>query len=303
MNNKSFTLIELLVVIVIIGILAGVIIVSTASFISKANIAKIKVFENNIQNELGANMVSRWKLDETSGVTTPEAWGDNTGGLGDGATSSTYPTLKTEAECVTDKCMSFDGGDYIQILGTSVSTTNLAITGAITLSGWIKSGRLNTNESLFGRGIGMTNVGNYGYFVSKNLNNGFQLDIYNVGVKFTLSSPVSIIDTNWHFVVATWDGTTNDNGANLYLDGILKNTGKSTITSIGQPNFNFTIGISGDKTTRPFVGFVDDIRIYNGAICSSQIKQEYVAGLNSLLANNNISKEEYNLQIESLASK
>ncbi|MGI6341031.1 MAG: type II secretion system protein [Minisyncoccales bacterium] len=41
-KNKSFTLIELLVVIVIIGILAGVIMISTSSSIQKANIAKVK---------------------------------------------------------------------------------------------------------------------------------------------------------------------------------------------------------------------------------------------------------------------
>ena len=103
-KNKSFTLIELLVVIVIIGILAGVIIVSTSSSISKASIAKVKVFENSIQNELGANMVSRWKLDEVIGTTTtPDAWGSNTGTLGDGVTASTYPTSKSESECVTGK--------------------------------------------------------------------------------------------------------------------------------------------------------------------------------------------------------
>ena len=42
-NNKSFTLIELLVVIVIIGILAGVIMISTSSSIDKANFAKAKL--------------------------------------------------------------------------------------------------------------------------------------------------------------------------------------------------------------------------------------------------------------------
>ena len=89
MRNKSFTLIELLVVIVIIGILAGVIIVSTSSSINKANIAKVKVFENSVLNELGANMVSRWKLDEIVGTTTtPDVWGSNTGTLGDGVTAS-----------------------------------------------------------------------------------------------------------------------------------------------------------------------------------------------------------------------
>src|SRR5574344_2332815 len=113
MKNKSFTLIELLVVIVIIGILAGVIIVSTSSSISKANIAKVKVFENSIQNELGANMVSRWKLDEIiSTTTTPDAWGNNTGTLVNG------PVLKLEAECVTGKCMYFNRGiaSHISIL-------------------------------------------------------------------------------------------------------------------------------------------------------------------------------------------
>ena len=49
MKNKSFTLIELLVVIVIIGILAGVIMISTSSSIDKANIAKLKIFEESIK--------------------------------------------------------------------------------------------------------------------------------------------------------------------------------------------------------------------------------------------------------------
>jgi len=49
MSNKSFTLIELLVVIVIIGILAGVIIVSVSSSINKANFAKAQSFSNTVQ--------------------------------------------------------------------------------------------------------------------------------------------------------------------------------------------------------------------------------------------------------------
>jgi len=71
MNNKSFTLIELLVVIVIIGILAGVIMISTSSSIDKANIAKLKVFEESVANNLAANMVSRWKLDGNAN----DSWG------------------------------------------------------------------------------------------------------------------------------------------------------------------------------------------------------------------------------------
>ena len=66
-NKKSFTLIELLVVIVIIGILAELYDLYSSS-IDKANIAKLKVFEESIQNNLAANMVSRWPLDEGSEI-------------------------------------------------------------------------------------------------------------------------------------------------------------------------------------------------------------------------------------------
>ncbi|MFA7157144.1 MAG: prepilin-type N-terminal cleavage/methylation domain-containing protein [Bacilli bacterium] len=46
-KQTSFTLIELLVVIVIIGILAGLIMISTSSSINKASIAKAKVFDDS----------------------------------------------------------------------------------------------------------------------------------------------------------------------------------------------------------------------------------------------------------------
>ncbi|HOI60242.1 MAG TPA: prepilin-type N-terminal cleavage/methylation domain-containing protein [Candidatus Pacearchaeota archaeon] len=74
-NLGSFTLIELLVVIVIIGILAGTIMISTSSSVTKGNIAKGKVFEESVQNNLSVGMVSRWKLDETSGTVAVDSWG------------------------------------------------------------------------------------------------------------------------------------------------------------------------------------------------------------------------------------
>ncbi|MDD4662200.1 MAG: prepilin-type N-terminal cleavage/methylation domain-containing protein, partial [Candidatus Pacebacteria bacterium] len=76
--NKSFTLIELLVVIVIIGILAGVIIVSTSSSINKANLAKAQSFSNTVQNELLLNLVSEWSFDNSSNI-GEDTWGNNDG--------------------------------------------------------------------------------------------------------------------------------------------------------------------------------------------------------------------------------
>ncbi|MFA7157482.1 MAG: hypothetical protein WC123_07325 [Bacilli bacterium] len=50
-----------------------------------------------------------------------------------------------------------------------------------------------------------------------------------------------------------------------------------------------------------FDGLIDDVRIYNEALSSVQIKQNYIAGLNSMLVNGNMSKEEYNQKIETLS--
>jgi len=106
-KQRSFTLIELLVVIVIIGILAGAIMISTSSSIFKASIAKSKVFENSVENNLAANMVSRWKMDQIVDTNkTPDAWGSNQGTL---YGTNGLPQVKPSSECVTDGCLKFDG--------------------------------------------------------------------------------------------------------------------------------------------------------------------------------------------------
>jgi len=293
MKNKSFTLIELLVVIVIIGILAGVIIVSTSSSISKANIAKVKVFENSIQNELGANMVSRWKLDEIVGTTTtPDAWGSNTGTLGDGVTTSTYPALKTEAECVTGKCMYFDGtNDYINC----GNGNNLNISNTITIGAWIKPIADNNFRIILQKGLWNQLV------VRKESDNNLMFRLYYTDATNSGEFEPFNLTEDFQYITIVWDNSLVSNNLKGYKNGILE---KQTTNGVGKTIFsstgNFIIGTDGG--TEVFKGLIDDVRIYNAALSSAQIKQEYVAGLNSLLANGNILKEEYNKRIENIGS-
>ncbi|MDD2909471.1 MAG: type II secretion system protein [Candidatus Pacebacteria bacterium] len=118
MKNKSFTLIELLVVIVIIGILAGVIMISTSSSIDKANFAKAQAFSSTIQNELLSNLVSGWSFDEGLGEEDNNAtssdvrdnWGNSHG------TIEGVPILKKD-DCFSKKCIQFnDDTDCIRII-------------------------------------------------------------------------------------------------------------------------------------------------------------------------------------------
>jgi hypothetical protein len=47
-------------------------------------------------------------------------------------------------------------------------------------------------------------------------------------------------------------------------------------------------------------GSIDEVRIYNSAISTAQIRQNYLAGLNSLVAKNQITKKEYNQKMSTL---
>jgi len=291
MNNKSFTLIELLVVIVIIGILAGVIMISTSSSINKANIAKSKVFEESVANDLAANMVSRWTLDEINGVTTPDSWGSNTGTLGDGLISTTYPTLKLESDCISGKCMSFDGGDYI-----SVNTpNNLGLRNEITLSLWMQAFSSAPAEGFGVAGNNYWSEYSYGIMLWPNL----YFKIFNDSgtANSTTTKPIQL--KKWYYVVSTYNKTEISNNMKLYVDSKLEGVGNSI--SVHAPVEKFYIGATRFDY-RKFNGLIDDVKIYDAVLSSAQIKQNYVADLNSMLANGNISKEEYNQRIETLGA-
>jgi len=109
-KNKSFTLIELLVVIVIIGILAGVITITTISYINKANIAKSEIFSESIKNKLMLNLISEYRFDEGTGLTTEDSWESSGDGVldcyGSGCQNPTWST-----NCVSKNCLEFYRSD------------------------------------------------------------------------------------------------------------------------------------------------------------------------------------------------
>jgi len=295
MKNKSFTLIELLVVIVIIGILAGVIIVSVSSSINKANFAKAQAFSNTVQNELLGDLVSEWTFDNPS-LPGEDTWGNNDGTV----TGATYKP-KADGECVYGGCYEFDGvDDQIEVEGSNVSNSNLAITGAITLSSWLKSAKKDEADFIMGRGLPFSPLNNLGYSISKGSTNRFIFDIHSASERSYVISTTIVIDSNWHFVVGAWDGTLLGNGMKIYIDGKLDNQNTSIVSLVSQPTYNFKIG-SDVAGAHYFDGLIDDSRIYTLAPSNSQIKQKYIAGLDSLLSKNIISQEDYDQRLNNLA--
>jgi len=299
-KQKSFTLIELLVVIVIIGILAGVIMISTSSSIDKANIAKLKAFEESVQNNLAANMVSRWRLDEVIGGTapykTPDQWGSSIGILGDGTTTTTYPTLLSESECVSGKCMKFDGADDYINAGNNANFNNLPLKD-FAINAWIKNGRNGDWGTIFGT-YSSPNGWNF-----RTLNNSVYFDVVYPGGTTAIYRTSSVATNVWLSVLITWDMKIKS--AKIYLNGIEANYATATpgVGTYGlDTSLKKEIGrIPHGGGVHYFYGLIDDVRIFNAIPSSSQIKQNYIAGLNSMLANGNISKQEYNERINALA--
>jgi len=280
--KQAFTLIELLVVIAIIGILSGLIVVAMGGMTQKATIAKAQVFSNSLRNTLMLNLVSEYRLDGDGS----DSWGDNEGTV-IGAASST--------DCVNGSCYSFDGAnDYINV----PNADNLNIIGSLTIEAWVKLNSLTqTNQTIVAKSTSSSN--GYWLFYNFSTTTNYKFDFFGVNNAdaYSIASPEL---NKWTHIVAIRDGT----NIIYYINGIfdVERVVGGTVNPIS--NNPLRIGARSDAVSFPFNGFIDNVRIYNAILPAFQIKENYYAGLNSLLANGNINTSEYKERLNnSLASK
>lgn len=285
-NNKSFTLVEIMLVIIIIGVLATVIVFSTSSYIEETKMTESHTFSSNAKKQLAFNILQEWKFDEGSGskiydinkssnsgtlvnINTAAGWGDN----GDtGWLSSKY--------CVSGTCLNFKGDE------TDLAYVNTTDTGKIplfTLSVWVYNiAGLDSRHSML-RDFWEI-VGENVCFWSSSFANTY----------WRCSTGSKVVFDRWSYVTTVWDGAYISH----YINGEL-NWKDSSISSGTSENFYQIAGY----LERRMRGRLDEMTIYNKDLSLSEIKQNYVAGLDSLLAQGGLSKQEYNERIMNLAEK
>ena len=219
--------------------------------------------------ETGA--IASWKFDETRGMTVTDSSGNGNDGTINGATWTTGKI---------GSALSFDGVTNYVNIGNPAS---LQITGAISMEGWVKLNDLSENSALFGKGHGMGSAKNYGYFLTYYASrNQLVFDTYSPTTRDALSVRYAINDKNWHHIAVTWDGTTSTNGKKLYIDRALLAQKTSSISSMGNPSYDFRIGIdSSSYSPRPADAIIDEVKVYNRAISASEVFAEYYTGLDS----------------------
>jgi len=301
--KQAFTLIELLVVIAIIGILSGLIVVAMGGVTTKATIAKSQIFSNSLKNSLMMNLVSEWKFDESMGITAYDSWGNSNGTL----SGSTTPQITTSG-CVYGNCLFFNRTtSYVSI----ANVDNLKFSTG-TLSLWFKwttgdyATLISFTDKDSSRNMNIA-IGDWTGTYSDESIEFFYLNSSWILQTFYRNGQLFYKDNNWHNIVFT----VGDNYNILYVDG-QKLTNLSYLsgsTSTGGYFTNDSLFDSFELGSRIltsvrqdyFGGYLDDVRIYNAVIPTSQVKEQYYAGLNSLLAKGNITSGEYMRRIDSLA--
>jgi hypothetical protein len=193
-------------------------------------------------------------------------WGSNHG------TAVGTPDLKDGTSCITGKCLSFNGStDYVDC-----GNLGIPINGPATISGWFYFRDLTTDQGLYS----ILFRGNWGStYVTHN-------STYFPGVVFVVNT--------WYNIALTYSGDTST--AKLIVNSTSYNANTQ-----GAPNAivaltDFHIG----RESSFFNGLIDDVRIYNSVIPTSQIQQNYFAGLNKLFAKRVIKISEYQNRLTEL---
>ena len=127
-----------------------------------------------------------------------------------------------------------------------------------------------------------TAITSFGRLIDKSYVNGFWLgrngstSTFGGGIR-EATSPygiyLSLSENNWHFLISIRSGTTHI----LYADGI-DNTTSNTVTSALLDSTTIAFGNwSGGTTNQLFTGNIPSIQIYNRALSSQEVLQNYNA--------------------------
>ncbi len=170
---------------------------------------------------------------------------------------------------INGTALEFDGkDDYIEV----PDSKSLDIDKKVSIEAWVKP------KSLMDDGEGVVcksnNIGTspvYGIYIYYGGMAGFQIFTKDIGV-FGLSTNFSLPINNWSHIVGTYDGSK----MKIYLNGINKMTINLRGTGIIETNDQkLYIGFHSGNIKKYFNGTIDEIRIYNNVLSSSEIDSHY----------------------------
>jgi len=206
-----------------------------------------------------AALISHWALDETSGTMAADSAGSYKGTIGSAATLNQTGQLGTACGFVNNNA-------------SYVSVGTIPWTPTQTISAWVNS----TDTSGAGDNILGWSGNEYVQFRMANGRLNYRAAAGNFNADITSSA--SIANGHWHHVAATLT-----NGAlQLYVDGTADGAGNASGTWTSTSGV-WIGGLSAFPGIYQFVGSIDDLARWDGALDGAKVRALYNLGANSIL--------------------
>lgn len=282
LKKYGFTLIEIMIAMTVLVVLTGIIItmVVQSGAKSQADLLKVKIFSGTVKSKLAQNITGDWIFSENTGNSLYD-----TSDYGNTATK-TGGTWATGADCVTDSCLLFNGSsDYIDF-----NYAPAIGTGEFTIGCWFKSDVTADWQFLLNKQY--TTGGRFDLYLSAA---GTQLYYFVQGAGGTITNNITVENNKWYYIVLTREG----GKIKLYLDGILASDVSDTAGDIAL-NGNYFFGRQANAAQRWFKGYLDDVSMYDDGMTISQLKENYLVGLDKLLTKGGVTEQEYNQRVAAL---
>ncbi|MBF0522289.1 MAG: LamG domain-containing protein [Candidatus Omnitrophica bacterium] len=206
-------------------------------------------------------LVGWWKFDEGEDETATDSSGNSYDG-----------TFVHSPQWISGRiknALSFNGSNSYVNLPNAPNVSN----SSLTITAWAqRNGRgSGPDDIIFCQGENNHN---------KMISFGFYGDTFGVNCSWDdLHSTTSYPDTDWHLWALTWDA--NNNQRRIYRDGVIVANDVADGNYQGQGNTY--IGARLDNGSY-FNGAIDDVRVYNTALSTAQIKGIYLDGDPNLVA-------------------
>ncbi|MFX1324246.1 MAG: LamG domain-containing protein [Promethearchaeota archaeon] len=211
-----------------------------------------------------------WTLDDGSGTTATDLSAYENDGVLTNMESGDWKSGK-----IGDYALEFDGIDEFVDCGNEYYL-DFERNNTFTLSAWIKTASVDCSI------ISKMNVSdNYrGYDLYCNENGKIRAHLISTinSNELIVYGSTTINDNQWHFIVMTYDSSSNATGVKLYIDGALDNltTIANTLNQTIHTNTNFLIGARTDDDY--FTGLIDDIRVYSYDLSQDNVTWLYNSG-------------------------
>jgi len=212
------------------------------------------------------SQVLHWKFDELNGSAINNSISSFSSLVG----TVTNALWRQVQDCKYYGCLFYDGtGDYV----STPDATALDITGDFSLSAWVnRTSGGGATQAVISKFNAATPSGGYKLAV------GNQGEVYcltaNGGSWIESFTSQNLVTTTsgWTHIAAVRSGST----CRVYVNGLDRTTTFATHTTLTANNEAFRVGATADND-QYFYGYIDDVKVYNGALTPDQVKTDFTA--------------------------